>query len=160
MIRDTLRSRAGDDSGSILLLAIGMVVMAVMFLAVVVDIAALRSARQQLLAHADSAAIAGAHAIDLPTLIRNGYLSSGGVKVVPLDASRAGRAVRDHLVAAGAARDFASLRIRGIHVDRGTVTVDLEARVRPPFASVVLTVMGTTGDMPVRATARSRTQVG
>lgn len=148
-----------EERGSVLLLTLGLVVVVVMLIAVLADVALLRQARQELLAQADAAALAGVQAIDVDRILEEGYFEDGTRLVVPVHAGRAEQAVRQHLVAAGASGRFRSLQVRDVRVHAGEVTVDLRATVRPPFMAVIGRLLGASGDVPVLAGARARTQV-
>jgi hypothetical protein len=153
-------SRAHEDRGSVLLLSIGLFTVVVAFFAVVVDVAVIRIARQELLAHADAAVLAAVKAVDVDALINDGYVEVSGVLLVPIDRDRAVAAVQDHLHASGAADRFRSLTVDQLSVDKAQASLRLEATVRPPFTHVVRTLTGADRDIPISAVARARTQVG
>jgi hypothetical protein len=150
-----------QDEGSVLLLGVGMVVLAALFVAVLADVAVLRLARQDLLARADATALAAVQAVDVDALMRTGYVRHYGELVVPVDEQRARQAASVHLrSAAPHAGSLQGVRLEAFAVQRGSVSVDLSARVRPPFTQVVLRLVGGDGQVPVRARARARTHVG
>jgi uncharacterized membrane protein len=149
-----------DERGSVLLLSIGLFTVVVAFFAVLVDVAVIRTARQELLAHADAAVLAAVQAVDVDTLIEDGYVEESGFLLVPIDAAEAGTAVRDHLAAANTAERFRELVVERLVVERAEVSLRLAAKVRPPFTHLVTTLTGSARDIPISAVSRARTQVG
>ncbi|MGF7235167.1 MAG: pilus assembly protein TadG-related protein [Frankia sp.] len=69
-----------DDGGTILILTLGYVMLALMLIVVVVDVSALYLARRGLAATADGAALAAAQQIDEPAV----YQTTGAVTDLPL----------------------------------------------------------------------------
>jgi hypothetical protein len=160
VIRRSCPSGWHGERGSILLLSIGMFTLVVAFFAVVADVAAIRMARQELLAHADAAVLAAVKAVDVEALIDDGYVEFAGKLLVPIDRDRAVAAVRDHLSAAGAEERFRGLAIERLSIDKAQASLHLAATVRPPFTHLVTTLTGVGRDIPISAVARARTQVG
>lgn len=120
----TTRTKTGRDDGSILVLSLGFIVICILALAVVVDASAIFLARRSLQAQADAAALAGAQAIDLDAYYANG--ASGRIRLDPF-------AVRT-AVERQLRRDPADGRLTGVTVRDDVVTVEMTARVRPPFS--------------------------
>lgn len=115
--------RLGDDRGSVLLLAIGLVVVAFLSVVVVVDASAAFLQRRQLAAWADTAALAGAQGIDLET-----YYSDGASAATRLDAATVAARVRQHLAAAPD-----DIAIERLSSDGSQVLLVLSAPLRLPF---------------------------
>jgi hypothetical protein len=160
VIRQSSPSGLHGDRGSVLLLSIGLFTVVVAFFAVVADVAAIRMARQELLAHADAAVLAAVKAVDVEALIDDGYVEVSGMLLVPIDRDRAVAAVQDHLSASGAHDRFRGLTIERLSVDKAQASLHLAATVRPPFTHLVTTLTGVGRDIPISAVARARTQVG
>ena len=140
-----------SDEGTVLLLILGLVVVAALFVAVVTDNSALYLERRELVAAADGAALAGAQAVDEESVYRDGLPASGPV---PLDQEAAEQAVRDYLADAGLLT--ARLEVR-ISTSATTVSVVLATRLELPVASTV--TAGTSGAADVSASATARTAV-
>jgi hypothetical protein len=149
-----------EDRGSVLLISIGLFTVVVALFGVVADVAAIRMARQELLAHADAAVLAAVKAVDVEALMDDGYLEAAGLLLVPIDPDRAAAAVQDHLAASGAADRFRSLTVERLSIDKAHASIRLAATVRPPFAHLLATLTGASRDVPISAVARARTQVG
>lgn len=139
-------SRGEADRGSILVLSLGFIVICVIAVAVVVDASTVFIQRRALQGVVDSAALAGAQAIDVESYYERGaaqglVLSPGGVQ----------RAVSGHLRAA------ADVRLESVSLDGDTVVVRASTRVRPPFSGW-LTPSGThtlTAEAGARLTYRT-----
>ena len=131
-----IRPQRGDpEEGSILLLILGCVTIALLLVVVVVDASAVFLARRSLASDADGASIAAAQAVS-----RNTVYARGAGARLPLDAVQAA-------VARYGAGDGAVL-IGSVQPD-DTVLVTGRKPVRLPFASVL-------GIGPVTVTASSR----
>ena len=139
-----------DDKGSVLPLVIGVVVLVVSLVTVVTDAGVLWLQRRSLQATVDGAALAGAQAVDLPTVYAGGARGD-----LPLDPPAARTAVRAYVAAVPSARRLLSLRVTSVRVSTATVTVRAQALARPPFLSW-LTGSGVT----VVAEASARTTAG
>ena len=133
------RSPVTDDpeEGSILLLILGCVTIALLLVVVVVDVSAVFLARRSLASDADGASIAAAQTVSRQTVYANGAGSS-----LPLDAVQSVVA----RYAAGSSSLVGSVQ-RG--ADGDVVVVTGRKPVRLPFASVL-------GIGPVTVTATSR----
>ncbi|MBK9740807.1 MAG: hypothetical protein IPO93_15205 [Actinobacteria bacterium] len=118
------------DAGSVLMLGVGLVVVCLMGLTALVDVSAAFLQRQQLLAVADAAAIAGAQAIDLPA-----YYAEGASAVTRLDATAVRGAVDRHLERAGARSAVPGLAVSRVWSDGDQVVVGLSSPLRLPFLS-------------------------
>jgi uncharacterized membrane protein len=111
------------ERGSIMILTLGFIVMCIMAVAVVVDASAMFLARRSLQAAVDSAALAGAQAID-----REAYYHFGAGAGVRLDPQAVRAAVRDQLATS------TGVRLDFVRVDGANVVVQANTRVRPPFS--------------------------
>lgn len=118
-----MRSRSGDE-GSILVLSLGFIVICILALAVVVDASTVFLARRALQAQADSAALAGAQAIDL-----DAYYADGASSRIRLDPSGIRAAVERHV-----RRDPGQGRLTAVSLRDDVVLVAMTDRVRPPFS--------------------------
>jgi hypothetical protein len=134
----------------VLPLVIGVVVVVLMLVTVVTDVSVLWLARRSLQATVDGAALAGAQAVDLPSVYAGGAHGD-----LALDPRAARVAVRSYAAAVPSSRQLTAFRITGIAVAPTTMTVRASAVVRPPFLSW-LTGRGVT----VVAEAGASTTVG
>ncbi|MDP1878675.1 MAG: pilus assembly protein TadG-related protein [Actinomycetota bacterium] len=132
------------DEGSVLLLAVGMVVVGLLAFTVLINASAAFLQRQRLLALADAAALAGAQALDLEQ-----YYLVGASVGTRLDPVAVAAAVRRHVAASGAAREIDGLVIDRASSDGTSVDVALHAPLRLPFLSDLFD-----GDVRVESTAR------
>lgn len=123
-------SRLGRDDGSVLPLVIGAVVIVLTLVTVVTDVSALWLQRRALQSTVDGAALAGAQAVDLPSVY-----ADGAVGDLRLDPRAARAAVRTYV------RDvpttLRSLRVASVVTTRTTVTVHATAVARLPFLSLL-----------------------
>jgi len=143
-------SRRHDD-GTVMLLVLGLVVLAGLFVVVVVDASALFMARRDLLAAADGAALAGAQAVDEAAVYREGVHGS-----LPLDARRVQLAVDDYLRFSGVSGSVDGLQV-DVTTDGTTVRVELLAVVQLPVVNGV--TPGAADGVSVAATASARSAV-
>ena len=150
--------RIASDRGSVLVLTMGLVVVAAMVFAVVIDIGVLVRARQEVLAHADAAAIAATQAVDMEALIESGYLTTEHGMALPLDANGVGVEARAHTRAASGVSRLQNLRVREVYTDGVSVAVVMAADVTLPFTGVLLGLVSD-GTVQVRGTARAQTLV-
>lgn len=140
------RDVATDERGSILVLSLGFIILCILAIAVVVDASTVFIQRRALQGVVDSAALAGAQAIDVDVYYERGatqglVLSPGGVQ----------RAVSGHL------RTASNIRLEAVSLDGDTVVVRASTRVRPPFSGW-LTPSGThtlTAEAGARLTYRT-----
>ena len=144
------RAPMRSDSGSVLPLVIGVVVIVVALVTVVTDTGVLWLQRRSLQATVDGAALAGAQAVDLPTVYAGG--ASGDLA---LDQTAARSAVRAYVRAIPSARRLTTFRVTSVLVRGATVTVRATAVAHPPFATW-LTGNGVT----IVAEAAARTTTG
>jgi uncharacterized membrane protein len=135
-----------DDRGSVLPLIIGSVVVMTLLVAVVTDVSVLWLARRSVQASVDGAVLAGAQAVDLPTLYAEG--ADGDLALDPRAARAAVRSYVRALPTAGLPTGF---RVSSVDATAVTVSVRAEATVRLPFLSF-LTGRG----VPVVAEATAR----
>ena len=138
--------RRADDRGSVLLLTVGLVLVALLAIAVAVDVSAAFLQRRGLAATADAAALAGAQVVDLDAYYARGRRAGDPI---PLDRGAVRGAVLAHLRSAGAWADHPGLVVEAVTSDGETVTVRLRAPLRTPFAGV-----GGRGDVRAEAAAR------
>ncbi len=118
-----MRPRSRDE-GSILVLSLGFIVICILALGVVVDASTVFLARRALQAQADSAALAGAQAIDL-----DAYYADGTASRIRLDPSAIRVAVERHV-----RRDPGEGRLTAVSLRDDVVLVEMTDRVRPPFS--------------------------
>ena len=118
-----MKQRTADE-GSILVLSLGFIVICILALGVVVDASTVFLARRALQAQADSAALAGAQAIDL-----DAYYSDGAAARIRLDSSGIRSAVERHV-----RRDPGEGRLTAVSLRDDVVLVSMTDRVRPPFS--------------------------
>ncbi len=135
-----------DDRGSVLPLIIGAVVVMTMLVTVVTDASVLWLARRSVQAAVDGAALAGAQAVDLPTLYAEG--ADGDLA---LDPRAARAAVRTYVRALPSTQLPSGFRVASVSATPTTVSVRGQATVRLPFLSF-LTGRG----VPVVAEASAR----
>ncbi|MDP4714514.1 MAG: pilus assembly protein TadG-related protein [Candidatus Nanopelagicales bacterium] len=113
-----------QDEGSILVLSLGFIVVCILAVAVVVDASAMFLERRSLQARADSAALAGAQAVDLTD-----YYARGPAARIVLDPARVRGAVERHVRRAPGEGRLTAVSLRG-----SEVVVSMTRRVRPPFS--------------------------
>ena len=142
--------RRRDERGSVLPLIIGAVVVMTMLVTVVTDVSVLWLARRSLQSAVDGAALAGAQAVDLPTVYADGATGD-----LALDPRAARTAVRDYVRALPAAQLPAGAHLVTVTATTTTVSVRGQATVRLPFLSF-LTGRG----VPVVAEASARNAAG
>lgn len=111
------------ERGSIMVLTLGFIVICVLAVAVVVDASAVFLERRSLQATADSAALAGAQAIDLET-----YYERGAGARIHLDPGAVRSAVRRQIDGVG------GVRLDSVRIEGSEVIVRAHTRVRPPFS--------------------------
>jgi hypothetical protein len=119
-----------NDEGSVLLLGVGLVVMCLLAVTALIDVSAAFLQRQQLMAVADAAAIAGAQAIDLPA-----YYANGASAATILDPAAVDAAVERHLGRAGARATIPGLVVSRVWSDGQQVVVDMRCPISLPFLS-------------------------
>ena len=139
-----------DDEGSVLPLVIGVVVIVISLVTVVTDVSVLWLQRRSLQATVDGAALAGAQAVDLPSVYAEG--AHGDLR---LDPRAARAAVRGYVAAVPSSRRLSHFALSTVRVATTTVTVRASAVAHPPFLSWV-TGTGVT----VVAEASARTTAG
>ncbi len=122
--------RAAGERGSALVLGVGLVAACLLAAVVLVDATSAFLQRQQLLAVADAAALAGAQAVDLPT-----YYAEGASAATTLDVRRVPERVREHLDRAGARALIPGLVLEEASSDGRRVVVGLSAPLALPFLS-------------------------
>jgi len=147
------RRPSNDDNGSVLLLVLGLVVLAALFVTVVMDVSALFLDRRELIAAADGAALAGAQAVDEAELYTKGLPESGPLT---LDQARARAAVNSYLATTGLLTRYEGLVVE-IDTTSSTVSVRLQATVQLPVVNAV--TPGARDGVAVDAAATARTAV-
>lgn len=140
-----VRGSAVDDTGSVLLLTIGLVVVAVLAAVVVIDASAAFLQRRQLAAWADTAALAGAQGIDLEA-----YYAEGASSATRLDSATVVTRVRRHLAVAPD-----DVRIEQLSSDGRQVRLVLSAPLRLPFVGG----LAPAGVLPDTVVVESRAQL-
>ena len=150
--------RVTRDRGSVLVLTLGLVVVAVMAFAVVIDIGVLVRARQEVLAHADAVALAATQAVDMEALLDSGYRETELGLALPLNPGEARAQARAQSRAASTVSRLENVRIREIYSDSVHVAVVMSADVRLPFTAVLLGLVSD-GTVQVRGTARAQTLI-
>jgi uncharacterized membrane protein len=142
---------AERERGSVLVLGIGLVAVAGVLLAVVVDASRLFLARQSLAAVADAAALHAAHDVDVGALYRHGIGTH-----LALDQARIGADVRRYVAGRAARSATPGVRVVSVRVVGATVVVVLARTVRVPLVGAAL---GRTDGVTVTATAAARTDL-
>lgn len=125
-----VRRPTRDDAGSVLPLIIGAVVVMTMLVTVITDVSVLWLGRRSTQAAVDGAALAGAQAVDLPSLYRDGAVGD-----LALDPVAARRAVRTWVRDLPASQLPPGFRITRVTATTTTVTVQAQATLRLPFLS-------------------------
>lgn len=118
------------DAGSVLPLVIGVVVILLTLVTVVTDVGVLWLQRRALQATVDGAALAGAQAVDLPSVYGGGAHGD-----LLLDPRAARTAVRSYVRAVPTT--LRSLRVTSVRVTGPTVTVRATALASPPFLALL-----------------------
>lgn len=120
------RMRGSDaDRGSVMLLALGFIVICLLAVAVVVDASAMFLRHRSLQSVADGAALAGAQAIDLEA-----YYRRGADYRVQLDPLQVHRAVQEYVRSAAPS----GATLESVELVGRTVIVRMRTEVRPPFS--------------------------
>ena len=112
-----------DERGSIMVLTLGFIVVCVIAVAVIVDISTVFLQRRALQAAVDSAALAGAQAIDLED-----YYDRGAAEGVRIDPAAARSAVSRQI------RSVSQVRLEAVRIEGGEVIVRASTLVTPPFS--------------------------
>jgi hypothetical protein len=139
--------RTADEDGSILLLTILYGIVALVLVLVAVASTSLYLERKRLLTLADGAALAGAEAFELGTVVVDG----GEVRTT-LTPAAVERAARDYLAAAPHAAFDGLALTRATTIDGQSATVSLSASWRPP---VLVLLLPSGIDLSVTSAARS-----
>jgi hypothetical protein len=140
-----------SEEGTVLLLILGLVVIAALFVTVVMDVSALFIDRRELIAAADGAALAGAQAVDEESLYTKGLPAAGPLT---LDEERARAAVRSYLQVNGLFNQYQNLRLE-IVTTSTTVSVRLGALVELPVVNSVTPGAGDGVRVEAMATAET-----
>jgi Flp pilus assembly protein TadG len=141
-------TRAQDDSGSVLVLMIGFLVLAAMLVVVVVHLSRVFLHDRALSAAADGAALAAVQAVDESAIYGGAFGQS-----LPLDSSAVDQRVEDYVVASGLTSRFDDFAVIETRVESGRVVVVLRATVDLPFDGIVS--QGWTGGVPISAESRA-----
>ena len=113
-----------------MVMGVGLIALCLLAVTALVDVSAAFLQRQQVMAVADAAAIAGAQAIDLPA-----YYAHGASSATRLDPARVEAAVERHLARSDARAVIPGLVLSRVWSDGGQVVVAMSAPVRLPFLS-------------------------
>ena len=140
-----------DDCGSVLVLGLGVVVVALIAVGMAVDSSRLFLARRSVASLADGAALRGAHDLDLTALY-----ASGAADTLPLSARQVERDVAEYVSAQSAANGLQGVRVVTVLVRDGSVEVSLALTERVPLLG---TMLGHPDGVLVTATARARSAV-
>lgn len=143
----SVTSRPHDETGSVMMLIIGLVPIVFGLIAVGTDAAVLFTARRSLGADADAAALAGAQAADFESLY-TGHKSA----TLALDCARSRRLVEARFSGERGNPRAAAAHVESMTCDGRSVTVTLRSTTRLPFASN----FGITPHVTVRATATAQ----
>jgi uncharacterized membrane protein len=127
------------DEGSLALLVIGYTFIAAVLVVVGVDVSKVFLAQRALSSAADSAALAGAQAVDRAAV----YAGAADCTGLPIDAVSAHHAVEAALSDAGDSLrgTFVSLSDPDVQVEAGRVQVRLHGQVTVPFGRVLTTLL-------------------
>lgn len=106
-----------------MVLTLGFIVICMLAVAIIVDASSVFIQRRALQSAVDSAALAGAQAIDLEE-----YYARGAADGVRLDPAGVERAVRRQISRVD------EVRLESVRIDDGEVVVRAHSRVRPPFS--------------------------
>ncbi|MDO8732267.1 MAG: pilus assembly protein TadG-related protein [Actinomycetota bacterium] len=128
----SVRQSCESESGSTLILGIGLLGICLLALAVVTDAGNAFLQHRQLFAIADAAALAGAQAIDLPE-----YYANGAREATQLDAAAVIARARAHVQREQEQLSIPGLRIDSIRSNGSDVVVEVSAPVRLAFLSLV-----------------------
>ena len=162
------RRRVTDsrESGTVMLLVIGLVAVLVATIAVVTDVSSLWLTRRSLHDGADAAAIAAAQAVDLDAVYRGATpRTRDGVAVLPLDPGQVRARVMRYVKDARLTTAFSHLQVVSVRSDGDSVVVVLRARAKPPFMSM-LSGIAESGDgrssdgVDITVEARARLALG
>lgn len=116
-----------EDRGSVLILALGLVTVAILVLLAAVDVAVVHARHRAGQLTADAAARAGAQQVDLSAYYRSGAAAAA----LPVDSGAARRRVLQYLRQA----DGGAWRLAELAVDGQAVTVRVEREVTLPVSA-------------------------
>lgn len=148
--------RCSRESGTVMLLVIGLVAIAVALIAVVTDVSSLWLSRRALNDAADAAALAAAQAVDFAAVYGGQTRrTSDGVDVLPLDRNQVRARALRYVKDAHLATSFSHFQVISVRTDGDSVVVVFRARSKPPFMSVLADLTTSDGvDITVEAHAR------
>ena len=146
-----MSARGRDDRGSVLILGVGLVAVAMVAIGAGVDASRLFLARRALTSLADGAALRGAHDLDMATLY-----GSGATDLLPLSVGQVRADVTAYVAAQSAANGLRGVHVTGVSVRAGTVRVELAMTEPVPLLGALL---GSPQGELVTATAAARTAV-
>ncbi len=149
-------ARRSGESGTVMLLALGMVAITVALIAVVTDVSSLWLSRRALNDAADAAALAAAQAVDLAAVYGGQTThTSDGVDVLPLDRNQVSTRVLRYVKDVRLATVFSHFQVISVRSDGDSVVVVFKARSKPPFMSVLADLTASDGvDIIAEAHAR------
>lgn len=150
------RRRTRNEEGTILLVTIGYMMIAIALIVVAVDASAFFLSRRALAALADGAAVAGTHAEDGDSL----YTAGTGADL-PLTADGVRAEVVRYLASRDPAGSSPRSALAGVDTDGRTVTVSLREDKPLPFLSLINSITGAFpgGTAAIAVTARARAPV-
>jgi hypothetical protein len=128
-----IRRRGRGDEGSVLVLGLGLVLLAMLAVGVVVDASRLFLARCALESLADGAALYASHDVDLAALYAHG--AAGGL---PLSVDRVRADVTRYVAVNARANGLRDVQVVDVHVDAGVVTLALRLTEPVPLLGTVL----------------------
>ena len=142
-----MNRRRNDDSGTVLLLVVGLAAVAIGLVIAVSDATVLYLGRRSVAAAADATALAAAQGADLAAVYA-GRASVG----LPLSAAAARTASSQFVSDAGLPAALPGFRLESVVTDGRSVRVVVSAPIRLPFAGLIAKGNGV---VTVRAAARA-----
>jgi hypothetical protein len=142
------RRRGRGDEGSVLVLGLGLVLLALLAVGVVVDASRLFLSRCALESLADGAALHASHDLDLAALYAHG--TAGGL---PLSVDRVRADVTRYVGVTARADGLRDVQVLDVRVDAGVVTLTL--RVTEPVPLLGAVIGRPDGEVTASASARS-----
>lgn len=153
--------QASGDAGRITVLVVGYFVVVALLVSVVAGIAAVQTARQRLVALADSAAVEASQAVDEQTYYRVGLAPArGGAQALPLSDAGVRAAAAANLTAAAADERFPTLVLGPAtgSPDGATAQVELSVVVDVPMVPAI--IGDAVGGVPITVLSRARAPLG
>jgi uncharacterized membrane protein len=153
-----LSRQRDDEQGQLSLLVIGYATIAAVLVVIGIDVSKVFLARRALASAADSAALAGAQAVDRAAIYAGQDAGCGGL--LPLDGAQADALVRIAIEddRADLEQTFAVLDSPSTVVEAGTVSVHLSGNVAVPFGHVLAVLLPGHADGRVQVDVTSSAQ--